>query len=276
MPLTGETHLDALRRTEGDTGRTFALDHQYYRWDGAFPGETEADDRRTGRTPFLNWAPRMEDATTVPWRSIAAGEHDAVIAARAADLRTFGAPVLLRFSGTPYDQSMTGWGTPAEFAEAFRRVVTVLRASGATNVSFAFVMDGDDFTAGRADPFYPGDAFVDWVGASAFNQFQRTSRWDTVPSLLAAFVDWAGPRHKTAFVPEFASEEDPADPDRKARWLDEAREFLRSQPQLRAAVYFNANGMRGGDGFTHFWNVDSSTASLGAWRRLATDSWFEQ
>jgi hypothetical protein len=212
----------------------------------------------------------------VSWRSIAAGDHDAVIAARATDLRAFGAPVVLSFSGTPYDQSVTGWGTPAEFAEAFRRVVSVFRRNGVTNVSFAFVMDGDDFTVGRADSFYPGDDYVDWVGASAFNQFQRTNRWDTVPALLTAFLDWAEPRGKTAFVPEFACEEDPSDPVRKARWLDEAGAFLRSHPTLRAAVYFNANGMRGGDNLTHYWNPDSSAESLEAWRRLATDPWFER
>ena len=54
-PRGTEPRTQAIERVEGQIGRRFAIDHQYYRWDSVFPGPYETWTRSQGRIPFLNW-----------------------------------------------------------------------------------------------------------------------------------------------------------------------------------------------------------------------------
>ena len=72
-PRGAESREDAIRRVEGQIGRTFAIDHQYYKWDSAFPTSHEAWTVAQGRLPFLNWKAQRTNGAVVPWSSIASG-----------------------------------------------------------------------------------------------------------------------------------------------------------------------------------------------------------
>ena len=101
------------------------------------PQESWAVSR--GTIPFLNWKAQRTNGAVVPWSTIASGAEDAAIAARADAVKAFGSPVYLTFHHEPEDDLGT-WGTAADYAAAFRRVVTVFRSRGVTNVAFVWTM----------------------------------------------------------------------------------------------------------------------------------------
>jgi hypothetical protein len=269
----GESPIDALHRREKLTPNKFILDHRYYRWDAPFPTDAHDADKAEGRIPFLNWTPRLVNGDMVSWKSITDGTSDALISARAQGLKALDVPVILSFDAAPYAEFRNGWGSEADFAAAFRHIVETFRANGATKVQFAWLMADYDFTVQRADPFYPGDDVVDWMGAGSYNFFRRTHTWDTLPSMLTPFFAWAKSRNKPLMIPELGCEEDPSDPNRKAGWLDEARTFLSAQAQLRAVVYFD-EASTSSDGVSYDWRVDTSQPALDAWRRFVADPKF--
>src|SRR6185436_10037774 len=101
------------------------------------------------------------------WRTIASGAQDAWITTQALSLKAFGVPMYLTFHHEPEDDS-AAFGTPTEYAAAYRHVVDVFRVNGVTNVSFVWTMMSWTFDprSGR-DPmsWYPGDAYIDAVGS---------------------------------------------------------------------------------------------------------------
>jgi putative cell wall-binding protein len=260
----GETQLGAIERTEKQIGRRLDIDYQFYRWDHTFPTAVQQADAAAGRIPFMNWRPHRTDGTIITWASIASGAQDAVIQARADAMKAFGRPMLFSFNAEPYDESRNGWGTPAQFADAYRHIVSVFRARGATNVSFAWVLTSYDFMiAGRPEAFYPGDDWVDWIGADPYNFFTRDKKWQSFSAVAGAFHTWGAARHKPLMLAEWGTEEDPAVPGRKAAWFTDALATLSTWPEVKAVVYFNCVA----DGYD--WTIDTSSTSLAAFTVLA-------
>src|SRR5207244_2213301 len=140
----------------------------------------------------------------------------------------------------PYDETKTGWGTPADFAGAWRRVVDIFRAHNATNVSWVLVLTGWDYSvSGRPESLYPGDAYVDWIAADPYNFFTRDKKWSDLSTVAEPFYAWGSARAKPLMLAEWGTEEDPAVPGRKAQWFDNARTWLKARPNIKAAIYFN-------------------------------------
>jgi beta-mannanase len=86
---------------------------------------------------------------------------------RADAIKAWGSPIYLAFHHEPENDTAT-FGTPAEYAAAFRRVVEVFRSRGVTNVAFVWTLMAWSYDprSGR-DPnqYYPGDAHVGAIGA---------------------------------------------------------------------------------------------------------------
>ncbi len=107
-------------------------------------------------------------------RRIAAGEFDHEIEHLAAFAKLSGKTIFLRI-GYEFDGHWNaGYDDPLRFASAWRRIVDQMRAHGATNVQFVWQASTspiDDILDRRRDDitkWYPGDAYVDWVGMSWF------------------------------------------------------------------------------------------------------------
>lgn len=95
---------------------------------------------------------------------------------RLADLvelsRSFGRPLMVRIGG-----EFNGWWNgyhPYDFPRAFRKIVAMFRAAGASNVAFVWCYEPaapDDFDAfdGSGQPkWYPGSDVVDWFSIDFF------------------------------------------------------------------------------------------------------------
>ena len=266
----GETGQQPIRRVERAIGRTLAIDHRYYRWDQPLPTDYERATYRAGRLPFLNWKAMRSDGSVVPWRDIAGGIHDEWIAEQAARFKSFGAPMYLTFHHEPEDDE--AFGTPSEFASAFRHVVRIFREHGVRNVAFVWTMMAWSFDPGSGrDPmsWYPGTDFVDFIGLDGYNWYplREGSTWRSFHEIMSPAMASVKAVGKPVFVVEFGVMEDPNDPDRKADWFREVAKTVRDWPRIKGLIYYDVIK----DGWP--WNTDSSSRALRGYADMAHSRW---
>ncbi|GBC87758.1 Endoglucanase H [bacterium HR12] len=266
-PLGGIYKREALVARERQIGRTFAIDHQYYRWDSVIPTSYESWTADAGRIPFLSWNARRSNGTVVPWSRIASGAEDAWISARADAFRTFARPVYLSFHHEPENDVPT-FGQPSDYVAAFRRIVDIFRARNATNVTFVWTMMAWSFErqASVASQYYPGDAYVDVVAADGYNWYpgRKNARWRSFREVMASTRAFAMAHGKPFMAAEFGVQEDPARPGRKGDWYREILSVIPEWPELIALVYFDSDRI-------YPWMPDTSASALAGYRDLASD-----
>jgi hypothetical protein len=267
-PRGGETRQMAIQRVESQIGRTLAIDHQYERWDSTFPNAYETWSAQQGRIQFINWKP-SKGGTPIPWSRIASGAEDDVIKARADAIKAFGKPIYLTFHHEPENDVGT-FGTPQDFAAAFRHVVEVMRARGVTNVAYVWTMMAASFSGGtsaEAANFWPGDDVVDLIGSDGYNWYpaKAGTQWRSFRSIFQPSQDFAQAHHKPWMTVEYGVQEDPADPGRKAAWFRDALETAKSwQPSLTALMYFDTTKL-------YPWDTDSSPTSMNGYKTIGAD-----
>ena len=102
---------------------------------------------------------------------LAAGRDEGYLRAYAAEVRSFGHPVLLSFAPEP-NGPWYRWGWTRTLAKAWvaawRHVVTAFRAAGATNVTWLLTFNVAFPGSGPVSAYWPGAAYVDWVGIDGY------------------------------------------------------------------------------------------------------------
>lgn len=163
----------------------------------------------------------------------------------ARTIKSRGAPVMLAYNHEPEAAGeRRGTGTSAEFIAAWRRVVTIFRDQGVTNVEWTWQMTAWSFKAPSKDlraaaRWYPGNAYVDNIGADAYNWYtcgHGRGKWNQLEALGDPVLDFARARGKKASFPEFASHRGSS----RAAWLRTAGQYLEDNKDVvTAAFYFN-------------------------------------
>jgi hypothetical protein len=131
---------------------------------------------------------------------------------------------------------------------------------------------------GTAADCWTMTAHVDGLGVDAYNWYTCRSGvntpWQTVSYLIEPFRQFGlAQPGKRLMVAEWGSVEDPQAPTRKAQWIADARALFKSPGYERftATLYFN----RGDSNYPNCgWSVDSSPASLDAFRAMANDIYY--
>ncbi len=181
------------------------------------------------------------------WRSVAtAGPGSATyndIVRWANTIRTRPGPVLFAYHHEPEASFDTGLGASTDFINAWRRVVTIFRAQGVHNVIYTWQMTAWSFRTSPSDrqyaaKWYPGDDYVDDVGADAYNWAscgQGRGVWQSFSALADPVVAFARAHHKQAAFPEFASQAGSS----RAQWVRDALGYLEThRGSVRSAFYF--------------------------------------
>jgi Glycosyl hydrolase family 26 len=211
------------------TGAPLAT-HAYAHFDGAVPAGRMISVR--ART---TWS---EVAAAAPGSPV----YDDIVR-WAQTLRARGTEVLLAYHHEPEGSVSAGYGTAAQFIAAYRRVVTIFRQQGATNVRFVWQMTEWAFRTNPADShyagaWYPGDDVVDNVGGDVYNWFDcgpGRGRWVELATMTDPVIAFARAHGKTASLPEFGVDPDP----RRPQWLANAHAYLVAHADvLTAAFYF--------------------------------------
>jgi hypothetical protein len=256
---------DDTEKHEADAGRTFDIRNYYYTFEQDFPTWREPYDFAKGRYPLISWG--CEDVD-----KILSGSYDALIDARADGLRALGKPLFLRWcwemDGARSEKS-SKVGTPERFIAAWRYIWGRLHARGADNVVRVWCPNARGFKQDAAQPFYPGDEWVDWICTDGYNWAPgRKEDWRSFVEIFDAFYSFGVAHHKPLMVGEWGAQERAAGD--KARWIADAQVAVREKlPAIAAVVAFSV---------THLfdWRVTTSAQSYQAFNNWAKDPYFNQ
>jgi hypothetical protein len=223
-------------------------------WAESFPDKFEAALNAGGRTLLFSMKPLRSDGTKITWTQLAAAQPGSQLHNQmkqlGTDFKAFGDPMYFIFHHEPEADVNKAYGSPAEFVAAWRKIVDIIRGQGATNVKFMLAMIDYSYTLApperrAAASWYPGDTYVDAIGADAYNWDNCRGRgegWRSLQSIIEPFrVFGAGHPTKELWLPEYGTTEDPANPARKGQWLRDTGTLF-AQPgyeQFRGVTYFN-------------------------------------
>jgi parallel beta-helix repeat protein len=261
---TAAAQQEATRRLETAIGRTLNIGHSFVPW-GAGLGELPAANVAAGRTPLISFG-----GDSSP-RAVAAGRHDRYLAALARSVAALGRPVLLRYAwGMDAAGRRTTRSGPA-YVAAWRHVHDLFAAQE-VRAFWVWSPNADAFAGARGgvDQYWPGDDYVDWVGAAGFNwgDCDGQSSWRDFGAIFEAFYSWGSARAKPLMISSTGTVEDPIDPGRKRGWyLDAAAALARSMPRVRAVVLLDQGG-------SCDWRPDTSALSMQGFVDFARDPFF--
>ena len=266
---TGPTEQQAQETFESMVGRQMAVDKEGYPWDEGWPTNYASWSRDQGRIMSFEWNAQLYDGSVIKWADIANGLYDADIDAKATAIKAFAAPAFFIFNHEP-ENEVGQAGTTQDFINAYRHIHDRFVADRVTNLSYVLVLMAFTFRMGLADAYYPGSKYVDLLGADGYNYYQcpgHISDWSSFADIFSAFHDYGVSHHKQLFVSEWGSEEDPAQPGRKAQWISDAERTLKDWPEVKVVAYYDNEG-------DCVWWVDSSQSSLNAFKNMGADPYF--
>ena len=239
--MGGDITLDDVREYQRAVGKSLAWVYFWNNWyeDPRFPYQTASWIRANGSVPYIRLM--LLSSPTIPkpepvysLQNIIDGKFDGLLSAWMQEARRFGSPVIAE-----YGVEVNGWWFPwnglynreggsyresvARFREAYRHIIRIARQQGAYNVRWVFHVDPwDEPVVGwnKFENYYPGDEWIDWVGASVYG---RQLPSDEHGVSFRYQMDWVYGRmqrltHKPFIVCEFGTIDDV----RQAAWAKQA------------------------------------------------------
>jgi len=234
----------------------------------------------------------------MPWSSLKQGEPESVFTlgkilngdfdediARCADeAHDLGFPIMMEFgpevngSWFPWNGAWNGrdeksYGDaelpdgPERFRDAYRHVVEIFRRKGASDVTWVFHIAASGSpkeTWNSASFYYPGDDWVDWIGASVYgvpdNKGEVASLSDIMKHLYPGLC--ALSESKPLAILEMGTAERPEKP----VWIKGAFDAIGggTYPRIKAVSWWNK--INKPDGTRSTLEIDSSPKSLAAYR----------
>lgn len=232
----------------------------YSSWGDGFNVQGAKNALQSGALLYVSWEPFKPSVA-----KIADGSQDAYIKSFADDVREANAPVALSF-GHEMNGGWYPWGTkttkPADFVKAWRHIHDLFQEEGATNVIWTWSPNViNPVPSVKLKPYWPGDAYVDWVGVVGYWTTTGASTFDTLYSPTTKQI-----RHftkKPFIISETASE-----PGQRRR-ADVRNLFkgVEDGPDFLGFVWFNITKRAD-------WRVQASPLALAEFKRLAADADF--
>ncbi|MFQ5414358.1 MAG: glycoside hydrolase family 26 protein [Phycisphaerae bacterium] len=199
--------------------------------------------------------------------AIAAGDYDAYLTEWARAAKADGRRVVLRF-GFEFNGNWFTWaGDPTAYVAAWRHAHDIFDKVGATNVEWAWapnVVSCPDTPDNNMHRYYPGDAYVDWIGVDGYNfgdHHDKWHKWQSFHDIYAPLLKDFQRRYadKPVMITEFGCA--PGRPGQRARWIRDAYAELEHFDQVKAAIWFHFDKRREGE---PDWRIDVTPESLRA------------
>jgi hypothetical protein len=272
---SGEVVTEAL---ETQLGRTLALHMQYVAWGTpgttvansvpSFPNGITTNDTNAGRIPVISWTcGNLNTIVATASPTVDVPDYNLIVATAQA-VKTYGKPIFLRFDwemnfSNPAHCMGTGniASKAAGFIAAWQNIYNIFAAQGVTNVSWLW-NPGGAVTDPDAAPFYPGNAYVDWIGFDGYDKNNANDFGVVFNSFYQEFVSNGKP---------FLIGETGECPGLQSQYLKDATTEIASRPntgnysfpQVKGFMYFDAPGSS-----TCTWTFDadgtSGFATMGA------------
>lgn len=279
-----DDRIQSMQNFETQIGRQLDYVRVFEVWDSPFPTNFHNQLISSDRTMLLSVRAKRLNGSFVPWRDIANAQPGSALHNQMVTwierVRAVGEPVWFTFNHEPEIVENISNGVDADFIAAWRKVISEFRARGVTNATFVWIMTDWSFEVASSDrrsapKWYPGDAYVDWIAADAYNwsscRAGMASPWRTLEQIVTPLKQF-GAAHpaKSILLAEWASAEQGGS---KAGWIDAVGALFKKPgwEQFVGISYFNRID-------ANFPNcnfpVASTTASLDAFKRVAADPFY--
>lgn len=238
-------------------GRTPTMLEYYLGWGDALQADQTEAVWENGQLPYIAWEPHK--ATLA---QIADGSQDAYIASTARTLRAVNVPVAISLA-----HEMNGgwypWGhgkaTAAQFVKAWRHVHDVFQDEGVSTVIWVWSPNVINPVPQVAlKPYWPGDGYVDWVGVVGY--YARTGAQDFAALFGPTFRQIRTFTERPFLLAETGAQPSP----RKSTQITELLKTVAGRSDVVGFIWFDLDKETD-------WRVDSSPASLAAFRAAARD-----
>jgi hypothetical protein len=289
--------LDSLRHFEQEIGREVRIYRSYRSWGAQLetPPITSLMKRATPPRFYFTVHAFYDSKgnNPIPWSEIAAGQHDAVIDAYAAELKTITAktPVYMCFHHEMENEEGK-CGTPDEFQAAYwhfrNRIENV---KGVTKLTWVITYMGNTFRGKHGGPRRwwpanpPAGLLADQLmGVDVYNRnLCHGKGWRRFDYLIQNPWIFATHVGRPLFIGECGCVE--ADECggtgkhgvKKAKWFEQALEYMRDTApalgyvQLDAFCYSHVLGFNDGS-----YRIDTSAESQASFKALANDAFFSK
>jgi len=284
--------VEAVENFEALIGKDIAWGYFSNNWFNGieFPHQQVQALKSAGVTPYIRLMPRTNfSPTPVNWvythERIADGVYDEELRTWARAARDTGTPLIIEF-GTevngdwfPWNGKYNGGGVtteygddtkpdgPERFIAAYRHIIDLFREEGATNVTWVYhlnAISSPNVAWNGRMSYYPGDAYIDWIGVSVYGAQRPRDPWTSFTSVFdEAYREITAATQKPIAVVEFGVAEGRNDKDSKAEWLEETFSAFKggSYPRVRALSYWHSRWTNA-DGSVSNLRIDSSAESL--------------
>jgi hypothetical protein len=188
-----------------------------------------------GTIPLVSWGVDLRGG------AITDGSKDAYLRAQAEAVAAYRQPVFIRLdwemNGTWYPEWSKPGVSPSAYIAAWRHIRTVFRDAGATNAAFVWCPNVGEFGGEPWTDWYPGSAYVDWVGLDAYPEPSDLTANVSGPGGMNALAQYAQQLGKPAMLAEWAPGDPAQDP---AATMDAVFSWAARYPDgVKALVYFN-------------------------------------
>ncbi|MET8452473.1 glycosyl hydrolase [Streptomyces sp. NPDC005209] len=241
-------------------GKRPNLIEYYAGWGDGFDASGVRRAWAEGALTLMSWEP-----FDTPIADIAAGKSEAYIKKYATAVRKLNLPVVIDFADE-FNGHWEKWGTqsttPAQYVAAWRHIHKTFLDAGASNVIWAWAPNiVNPVPDVRLKPYYPGDAYVDWIGLVGYFTTGEDNAFDSVfgptrkqirtfskkPMLLLETAAMPGERRRADVRNLFAGVEDDDD--------------------MIGFIWFNHRKRAD-------WRLEASPLALKEFKRLAADDRF--
>jgi hypothetical protein len=253
-----------MQQTDTRIGRKPQIHLTYFDWDDPWAtAESTQQDLRDGRIPLINWEP-----FDVEFNDITSGRYDDLITERADEAKALNTPFFLDFAAEMNEGE--GWGNhrPDVYIAAYRHIHDIFVRRGATNAVWVWCPNNVDSDGeSPAMNYYPGDNYVDWVGADGYNWGTSDAdfEWQSFHDVFKDIYSKIAITGKPVMIGEMASDETGGN---KAKWINDVIPTLKNHfPAIKAVIWFDTEKERR-------WQINSSNVSLQAYKNLARDAYF--
>ena len=168
---------------------------------------------------------------------------------------------------------------PEKYRDAYRHIIDLFREQGVENITWVFHVDAHNFPRrkwNKMKSYYPGDAYIDWIGVSVYGAQTHDEDWQTFSELFEEFYDEFSSisDNKPLAVMEFGVIDEKSIGS-KSKWISDALQLVQQTKynRIKAISYWHEN-WENRDGSISNLRLDSSAESLAAYQNGIDDSYF--
>ena len=224
-----------------------------------FPARLAAEIHAHGATPLAQIDP---DHATMA--AVASGAYDAYLRSYAKAVRVYVHPIVISFAAEMNgDWDQWGWHhtSPATWIRAWHHVVDVFRDQQADNVIWLWTLNLPSPTTGPFQNWWPGSAYVDWVGIDGYYLVPSQTFSNTFQPMITEIKMLTG---KPVLLSETA-----VGPLAGVSKIPDLFAGI-ARDHLLGMVYFDVAQHNGT--FHQDWRLEDRPAALAAFRRAVTAS----